>query len=268
VGQVAPKFGDDASRAFAICTAALQKGGTLKRGTQKLTKKGRGNAISRGKEKDETGSKDAAYERALKASKKAKEESCGNRHNRAKMGALPKMTSGSLSDGAFPKPTKKKKKTMDSYKIKIREALELVGEAREDLLEAVWRTKGSPKGGPERQEPMQAMQAVLRSLPAEAKRKIATAEVSHPKITNKTFVEIAGPWRGRNFKVVVSMTYVPKGQVGREDLEIGAYLDKPGGDPLGRDSDSNLFKGKPAGAEVIGGKAGKWLRGVMLKVKK
>lgn len=191
------------------------------------------------------------------------------RSRRAAIGGLSKITSGSLSDGAFPKPSKKKKpKTMDSYKIKIKEALELVSEGHEGLLEAVWKTKGTPKGGPERQEPMQAMQAVLRGLPAEAKRKISRAEVSHHSSYNKTFVEIAGPWRGRNFSVVVSMTYVPKGQVGRESFEIGAYLDKPGGDPLGRDSDSNLFKGKPSEAESIGGKAGKWLRGVMLKVKK
>lgn len=30
------------SRAFAICTANLQRAGVLKKGTQKLTKKGRG----------------------------------------------------------------------------------------------------------------------------------------------------------------------------------------------------------------------------------
>lgn len=133
MGQVAPKFGGDASRAFAICTAALQKSGGLKKGTQKLTKKGKGNAISRGKDKKETGSKDAAYERALKASKKARDaadEAMTPRSRRAAIGGLSKITSGSLSNGAFPKPSKKKRpKTMDSYKIKIKEALELVDEA-------------------------------------------------------------------------------------------------------------------------------------------
>jgi hypothetical protein len=46
------------------------------------------------------------------------------------MGALAKPTAGHLTHGAFPKPSKKKKrKMMDKFKLKIREALELVDEA-------------------------------------------------------------------------------------------------------------------------------------------
>ena len=39
VSKVKGKVGE--SRAFAICTASLQKAGILKKGTQKLTDKGR-----------------------------------------------------------------------------------------------------------------------------------------------------------------------------------------------------------------------------------
>ena len=68
VAKVAAKDGDT-SRAFAICTATLQKSGKLKKGTQKLTKKGRDAAGQRGKRPDAK-DKDLDYERLIKAARK------------------------------------------------------------------------------------------------------------------------------------------------------------------------------------------------------
>jgi len=66
VTKVAPKFGGDTSRAFAICVSQMQKGGQLKPGTMKATAKG---------EKAHRGEKGASarvkeYEKLLKNSKK------------------------------------------------------------------------------------------------------------------------------------------------------------------------------------------------------
>jgi hypothetical protein len=69
VAQVAGKSGGDVSKGFAICTAALQKSGTLKKGTQKLTKSGRGKAGARGKDPDSK-NKDLNYERLVAAARK------------------------------------------------------------------------------------------------------------------------------------------------------------------------------------------------------
>jgi len=69
VAQVAAKHGGDVSKAFAICTAGLQKSGTLKKGTQKLTKKGRGKAGVRGRD-PASKEKDLDYERLVAAARK------------------------------------------------------------------------------------------------------------------------------------------------------------------------------------------------------
>jgi hypothetical protein len=69
VAQVAGKSGGDVSKGFAICTAALQKAGVLKKGTQRLTKKGRAKAGPRGKD-PESEYKDLEYERLVAAARK------------------------------------------------------------------------------------------------------------------------------------------------------------------------------------------------------
>jgi hypothetical protein len=69
VAQVAAKSGGDVSKGFAVCTAALQRAGTLKKGTQKLTKSGRGKAGARGKD-PASKDKDLDYERLVAAARK------------------------------------------------------------------------------------------------------------------------------------------------------------------------------------------------------
>ena len=48
VDRVMKDQGFSKSRAFAICTSSLQKAGTLKKGTQDLTKKGQSRSALRG----------------------------------------------------------------------------------------------------------------------------------------------------------------------------------------------------------------------------
>ena len=69
VAQVAAKNGGDVSKAFAICTAGLQKAGVLKRHTRDLTKKGRARAGARGRDSD-SGQKDLDYEQLVAAARK------------------------------------------------------------------------------------------------------------------------------------------------------------------------------------------------------
>lgn len=69
VAAVAAKSGGDVSKAFAICTAGLQKAGVLKGGSQKLSKKGRGRAGARGREPDSK-QKDIDYEQLVAAARK------------------------------------------------------------------------------------------------------------------------------------------------------------------------------------------------------
>lgn len=65
VADVAAKDGD-VSRAFAICTKSLQKAGVLKKGTQKLTKKGAGRTAGKYSKESDVKEKDAAYEKLIK----------------------------------------------------------------------------------------------------------------------------------------------------------------------------------------------------------
>lgn len=53
------------SRAFAICTAALQKAGQVRKGSRKLTKKGTGRATYFARQSD-ADEKDAEYEQIVK----------------------------------------------------------------------------------------------------------------------------------------------------------------------------------------------------------
>lgn len=69
VAQVAAKNQGDVSKAFAICTAGLQKAGVLKSGSKTLSKKGRGKAGARGKEPDSK-QKDIDYEQLVAAARK------------------------------------------------------------------------------------------------------------------------------------------------------------------------------------------------------
>lgn len=77
VRAIAKKAGDkptreDISRAFAICTKQLQKGGYLKKGTQDPTKKGSKRGRSKAGEKAHS-TKVAEYERMLAGAKKGEE---------------------------------------------------------------------------------------------------------------------------------------------------------------------------------------------------
>ena len=70
VADVAPKFGGDTHRAFAICTASLQKAGEMKKGHKDLTKKGAARSASK---VDEPGAsqKRSDFETLLKANRKS-----------------------------------------------------------------------------------------------------------------------------------------------------------------------------------------------------
>jgi len=68
VAAVAPKHGGDTSRAFAICTASMQRAGIVKPGTKKLTSKGKGKASAHAKDPGVAG-KVASYEKLLSASR-------------------------------------------------------------------------------------------------------------------------------------------------------------------------------------------------------
>lgn len=65
VAKVAPKFGGDTSKAFAVCVASMQKAGEIKKGSMDLTKKGKKVAKVKKSKKghDKTV---AAYEKLLK----------------------------------------------------------------------------------------------------------------------------------------------------------------------------------------------------------
>ena len=63
VAKVAPKYGGDTSRAFAICVAQLQKAGQLKSGSMKATSKGK-------KAHTGNGAKLKSYEKLLKKARK------------------------------------------------------------------------------------------------------------------------------------------------------------------------------------------------------
>ena len=69
VAQVAPKYGGDTQKAFAICVASQQKSGRLKKGTMKPTKLGRKVAKRKYADKGHK-AKDAAYDELLKSSRK------------------------------------------------------------------------------------------------------------------------------------------------------------------------------------------------------
>lgn len=68
VAKVAPKFGGDTSKAFAICVAQMQKSGQLKKGSMTPTKKGKKNARSKAAQK---GHADVVsdYEKLLKTAR-------------------------------------------------------------------------------------------------------------------------------------------------------------------------------------------------------
>jgi hypothetical protein len=70
VAKVAPKFGGDTSKAFAICVSKMQKAGEIKKGSTELTKKGKKAAKAKSSKKSH-GSTVASYEKLLK---KAREE--------------------------------------------------------------------------------------------------------------------------------------------------------------------------------------------------
>lgn len=65
VAKVAPKFGGDTSKAFAICVARMQKSGEIKKGSMDLTKKGKKVAKAKASKKGH-GSTVASYEKLLK----------------------------------------------------------------------------------------------------------------------------------------------------------------------------------------------------------
>lgn len=69
VVKVAAKHGGDTSRAFAICTASMQKAGVLKKGTKTLTAKGKGKATAHANEPD-ADSTLGDYEKLLAANRK------------------------------------------------------------------------------------------------------------------------------------------------------------------------------------------------------
>ena len=69
VRAVAKQYGGDVSKAFAICTAQLQKGGYLRTGTQKVTAKGKKRSKSKAAQKGHAG-KVAEYEKLLKGARK------------------------------------------------------------------------------------------------------------------------------------------------------------------------------------------------------
>lgn len=62
VAKVAPKYGGDTSRAFAICVAQMQKSGQLKPGTMQATAKGK----KAHKGEKGSGTKLKKYEKLLK----------------------------------------------------------------------------------------------------------------------------------------------------------------------------------------------------------
>lgn len=70
VADVAGKHGGDTQRAFAICTASLQKAGELKPGSNVATKKGKAKGAKHAKEPGAE-KKLADYEKALAASRKS-----------------------------------------------------------------------------------------------------------------------------------------------------------------------------------------------------
>lgn len=69
VRAVAKKHGGDVSKAFAICTAQLQKGGYLRIGTQEPTKAGKTAGRSKAAEKDHK-DKVSEYEQLLALARK------------------------------------------------------------------------------------------------------------------------------------------------------------------------------------------------------
>lgn len=73
VAAVAPKHGDDTSRAFAICTAQGQKSGLLEPGSSKTTPKGKSAGASKAQEPGHK-SKVAGYEKLLKKNRKKEKE--------------------------------------------------------------------------------------------------------------------------------------------------------------------------------------------------
>lgn len=69
VADVAKKNDGDTSKVFAICTASLQKAGVLKKGTHKLTKKGRKRTSSKYSKNQDIQQKDMDYETLLAMSR-------------------------------------------------------------------------------------------------------------------------------------------------------------------------------------------------------
>jgi len=69
VRAVAKQYGGDVSKAFAICTAQLQKGGYLEPGTQSVTAKGKKRSKSKAAQKGHS-NKVAEYEKLLKQARK------------------------------------------------------------------------------------------------------------------------------------------------------------------------------------------------------
>lgn len=65
---------DNVSKAFAICTAGLQKSGILKKGSTELTAKGQ-EVERRHKEEPDKAHKDAEYEKIIQRKGPKKEES-------------------------------------------------------------------------------------------------------------------------------------------------------------------------------------------------
>jgi len=74
VAKVAPKYGGDVSKAFAICVAQMQKTGRLEPGTIEPTDLGK--TVAKAKKKQpEHGKKVASYEKLLKRAKKRRKRS-------------------------------------------------------------------------------------------------------------------------------------------------------------------------------------------------
>ena len=73
VAAVAPKYGGDTSRAFAICVATLQKAGYLKKGTMELTDAGQAKQAEHEREPDRS-VKFEKYEKLLKQARESIEE--------------------------------------------------------------------------------------------------------------------------------------------------------------------------------------------------
>lgn len=69
VAKVAPKFGGDTDRAFAICVSQMQKSKQIKKGSMELTSKGEKVAKSKAAKKD-YGDLKGSYENLLKRNRK------------------------------------------------------------------------------------------------------------------------------------------------------------------------------------------------------